>query len=64
MLGHLGFGESLQGTGPQRRGPCPLHDAPSAKHRTFSVNLTQGVFQCFHPECQAKGNALDLWAAY
>jgi hypothetical protein len=22
------------------------------------------VFRCFHPECQAQGNTLDLWAAY
>jgi len=24
----------------------------------------KGVFRCFHPECQAQGNTLDLWAAY
>jgi transposase InsO family protein len=63
VLGHLGYLESLRGSGPQRRGPCPLHDAPSDRHRCFSVHLGKGVFRCFHPECQAQGNTLDLWAA-
>jgi len=48
----------------QRRGPCPLHDAPSDQHRSFSVHLGKGVFRCFHPDCHAQGNTLDLWAAY
>ncbi len=64
VLGHLGYFESLHGTGPQRRGPCPLHDAPSDRFRSLSVHLGKGVFRCFHPDCQAQGNTLDLWAAY
>ena len=64
VLGHLGYFDSLRGSGPQRRGPCPLHDAPSDHHRSFSVHLGKGVFRCFHPKCQAQGNTLDLWAAY
>jgi putative transposase len=64
VLGHLGYLDPLRGPGPQRRGPCPLHDAPSDRHRSFSVHLGKGVFRCFHPECQAQGNTLDLWAAY
>jgi putative transposase len=64
VLGHLGYLDPLRGAGPQRRGPCPLHDAPSDRHRSFSVHLGKGVFRCFHPECQAQGNTLDLWAAY
>jgi transposase InsO family protein len=64
VLRQLGYFDSLKGSGPQRRGPCPLHDAPSDRHRTFSVHLGKGVFRCFHPDCQAKGNTLDLWAAY
>jgi len=63
-LARLGYLDPLQGSGPQRRGPCPLHDAPSAHHRSFSVHLGKGIFRCFHPECQAQGNTLDLWAAY
>jgi putative transposase len=64
VLRHLGYLDPLRGSGPQRRGPCPLHDAPSDRHRSFSVHLGKGVFRCFHPECQAQGNTLDLWAAY
>jgi hypothetical protein len=64
VLKHLGYFDSLRGSGPQRRGPCPLHDAPSDRHRSFSVHLHKGVFRCFHTKCQAQGNTLDLWAAY
>jgi len=64
VLKHLGYFDPLRGPGPQRRGPCPLHDAPGDRHRSFSVHLGKGVFRCFHPGCQAQGNTLDLWAAY
>jgi transposase InsO family protein len=64
VLRHLGYLDALKGAGPQRRGPCPLHDAPADRHRSFSVHLGKGVFRCFHPDCQAQGNTLDLWAAY
>jgi transposase InsO family protein len=64
VLKHLGYLAPLRGPGPQRRGPCPLHDAPGDRHRSFSVHLGKGVFRCFHPQCQAQGNTLDLWAAY
>lgn len=64
VLKRLGYLDALRGSGPQRRGPCPLHDAPSDRHRSFSVHLGKGVFRCFHPPCQAQGNTLDLWAAY
>ena len=60
VLRHLGYLDPLRGSGPQRRGPCPLHDAPGDRHRSFSVHLGKGVFRCFHPECQAQGNTLDL----
>jgi len=43
--------------------PCPLHGHAAAAERTFSVNLSKNTFQCFHAECAARGNALDLWAA-
>jgi DNA primase len=64
VLGHLGYLDALRGSGPQRRGPCPLHDAPGERQRSFSVHLGKGVFRCFHPPCQAQGNTLDLWASY
>lgn len=48
--------------GRQLRGPCPLH-APKHPHpRSFSVDLTRGLFRCF--ECGAQGNSLDLWVGF
>jgi len=63
VLRHLGYLDVLRGSGPQRRGPCPLHDQPEERFRSFSVNLAKNVFQCFHAPCRAAGNTLDLWAA-
>jgi hypothetical protein len=63
VLKQLGYFDTLRGFGPQRRGPCPLHDQPEKRFHSFSVNLAKNVFQCFHPPCRAAGNALDLWAA-
>ena len=63
VLKQLGYFDALRGFGPQRRGPCPLHDQPEERFRSFSVNLAKNVFQCFHPSCRAAGNVLDLWAA-
>jgi putative transposase len=59
-LGHL---DCLRGSSVQRRGPCPVHGSTHAGSRSFSVNLQKNVFRCFSPECGAKGNVLDLWAA-
>jgi transposase len=47
----------------QLRGPCPLHAPQKARSRHFSANTEKNVFRCFAPECQAHGNALDLYAA-
>jgi putative transposase len=63
VLGHLGHLDSLRGSGPQRRGPCPVHGSSHAGSRSFSVNFQKNVFRCFCPECGAHGNVLDLWAA-
>ncbi len=63
VLKYLGYFDRMRGCGPQRRGPCPLHDSAEDRRRSFSVNLQKGVFRCFHPPCQAAGNTLDLWAA-
>jgi transposase len=63
VLAHLGWLSKLKGSGPQRRGPCPLHASAPASARSFSVHLEKDVFQCFHPPCAAHGNVLDLWAA-
>jgi putative transposase len=63
VLRHLGHLDSLRGSGPQRRGPCPVHGSSHAGSRSFSVNFEKNVFRCFSPECGAHGNVLDLWAA-
>ena len=63
ILEHLGLLGRLTGVGPQRRGPCPIHSPTARRGRTFSVNLTQNIFQCFDAHCAAHGNALDLWTA-
>jgi DNA primase len=48
--------------GPQGRGPCPLHRSRSATSCCFAVHLGKNVYHCFRSE--AKGNTLDLWAAW
>jgi len=63
VLRHIGHLDRLSGSGPQRRGPCPLHDRPGANGRTFSVHLDNNIFRCFASECNAAGNVLDFWAA-
>ena len=60
LLGHRG---KLVVNGKQLRGPCPLHAPHKARSRHFSVSTDKNVFRCFAPECQAHGNALDLYAA-
>ena len=63
VLAHLGLLGQLRGSGPQRRGPCPVHSHPGDRERTFSVHLGKNAFRCFQADCGAQGNALDLWAA-
>jgi hypothetical protein len=63
VLEHLGCLPRLKGSGTQRRGPCPIHAPPDNRERTFSVALDKHLFRCFHTECRAQGNVLDLWAA-
>jgi DNA primase len=63
VLRHLGWLDHLRGRGQQRRGPCPVHGQPTDREPTFSVHLSRNLFQCFHAECGAHGNVLDLWAA-
>ena len=62
-LEHLGLLNHLRGRGLQRRGGCPLHSKPDDPQRTFSAHLGKNIFQCFHVDCHAQGNVLDLWAA-
>jgi transposase len=63
VLAHLGLLGRMQGGGPQRRGPCPVHGHPGDRERTFSVHLGKNAFRCFQADCGVQGNALDLWSA-
>ena len=63
VLVHLNWLGCLRGSGPQRRGPCPVHGASGDRLRSFSVHLQKNAFQCFHPPCASQGNVIDLWAA-
>ncbi len=63
VLEHLGLLNHLRGRGLQRRGCCPIHRQPDDPQRTFSAHLGKNIFQCFHADCHAQGNVLDLWAA-
>jgi hypothetical protein len=61
---HLGLLGNLRGRGQQRRGSCPIHSQLNDPQRTFSAHLGKNAFQCFHADCGAHGNVLDLWAAH
>jgi transposase len=63
VLKHLDMLRHLRGSGPQRRGCCPVHSHPADQERTFSVHLGKNAFRCFQKDCGVQGNALDLWAA-
>src|SRR5262245_28746287 len=39
VLAQLGWLSKLKGSGPQRRGPCPVHADHDVRHRSFSVHL-------------------------
>jgi transposase len=62
VLDQLGLLVRLRGSGPQRKGPCPLHRG-DGRGRTFSVNLDKNVFHCFDTACSKKGDVIDLWAS-
>lgn len=60
VLALLGF-EPTTRSGPQWRGPCPVHGSTSEGSRSFSVNLEAGRYYCH--KCHSRGNHLELWAA-
>ena len=63
VLTHLGLLDQLRGSGPQRRGPCPVHSHAADRERTFSVDLGKNAFRCSQADCGVQGNVLNLWAA-
>lgn len=46
-------------SGDQLHGPCPVHGSKSARSRTFSVNLAEGLCKCH--KCGFAGNQFQLW---
>jgi len=60
VLDLVGF-EPTSRTGPQLRGPCPVHGSSSTRSRSLSVNLELGWYHCH--KCGSQGNPLELWAA-
>jgi len=60
VLNLLQFEPSCR-TGHQWYGDCPLHDSPSRRHRSFSVNVATRRYCCH--QCHSQGNQLELWAA-
>jgi len=58
---HLLAFEPVSCSGPQWYGCCPLHESPSKRRRSFSVNMALGRYYCHR--CHSHGNQLELWAA-
>jgi hypothetical protein len=42
---------------------CALPNRGDGRGRTFSVNFTDNVFQCFDAACAKRGDVIDLWAS-
>jgi transposase len=62
VLDQLGLSARRRGGGAQRRCACPIHRG-DGRGRTFSVNLSGGVFCCLDSRCGKQGDVIDLWAA-
>jgi DNA primase len=58
LIDHYGV-KGLRKSSSELRGRCPIHRGEG--ERTFHVNLSKNVFQCF--SCKAKGNVLDFVSA-
>jgi CHC2 zinc finger len=52
--------QACERRGEQVRGPCPVHGSSSPRGRSFSAHLGRNARRCF--VCEAKGNALELFA--
>src|SRR5262249_52633761 len=63
VLAELGWLTRMKGGPAQRRGPCPGHARQQEGDRSFSVNLSKGLFRCFTKKCGDQGNVLDRFCA-
>jgi hypothetical protein len=61
VLEQLDVLASLKRVGDELQGPCPICRHAPEKSRSFNVNVTKQIFQCF--ACKRKGNVLDFTAA-
>ena len=60
VLELVGFAPATR-SGPQWRGPCPVHGSTSPRSRSFAAHVEKNCWHCF--VCGAGGNALDLYLA-
>ena len=62
VLEHLAYWRGCT-VGARSFEPCPIHGQPRDSSRSLSVHVGKNIFRCFHANCGAQGNVLDLWAA-
>jgi hypothetical protein len=61
VLERLELLPSLERAGDELRGQCPICKRGDESSKSFSVNVSKQVFQCF--ACKRRGNVLDFAAA-
>ena len=61
VLERLDLLPGLERAGDELRGQCPICKRGDAKSKSFSINVSKQVFQCF--ACKKRGNVLDFTAA-
>lgn len=61
VLERLDLLPGLERAGDELRGQCPICKKGDAKSKSFSINVSKQVFQCF--ACKKRGNVLDFTAA-
>ena len=60
VLDRLELTAKLERAGDELRGQCPICKRGDEKSKSFSINTSKQVFQCF--ACKRKGNVLDFTA--
>jgi hypothetical protein len=49
---------TLTGRGNERMARCIFHDD---SHASMSVNVDEGLYNCFNPDCDARGDFIDFY---